>query len=200
MNLILPNYPLVAGVISLDQINENFNAIQQHEITDADISSSAALTVTKLAAYYVETFVQLIYHFNLQGADAAGWPAAAATPLDAVPMPGQSGDAAWTATDVTYVCSDVGSADGAFGVSYGSYDGSGAWVAAGNVLASQTIASPGADGTGSQGRSSRLSVTIPNGSTVTSLALFCATQGTGLVSAASFLKVTVRLRRALMNF
>jgi hypothetical protein len=140
--------------------------------------------------------ILLNYHFGAQGA----WPAASSTaPLALVALPGQSTDDSWEATDVAWVCTDVGTADAQFSVRHGNFDGAGAWSEQGVITSGVTITSPGADNTGSQGRSTRLSVTIPNSSTVQSIGLFSDAQGTGVVSQ-GLLHVTVRLRRALMNF
>ena len=191
-------YPLAAGSVARATLNSILAAIVSKfsgGIDNSDINADADIVPTKLSASNMEWTAYLLYHFGMQGA----WPATGATtPLVAVPMPGQSGDTSWVATDVSYVCSDVGTADASFDVRYGAYDGTGAWVNSGSILTGQTIASPGADNTGSQGRSTRLAESIPNSATVQSIALMSAGQGTGVISQ-GFLAVSVRLRRVLQS-
>lgn len=200
MALTLRHYPLASGVFNLTHLNENLSDIQDKfgSIDNSDIASDAAIAATKLAASNQEWVVQLIYHFG----DAGQWPAdsSGATPLVAVPMPGQNGDTSWVATDVTWVTNDVGSGDALFDVRYGSYNGSGVWANAGSIVTDVAIDDAGANDTGNQGRSARLAVSIPNGSSVTSIALMSAGQGTDAIAeASSFLAVSVRLRRVLQS-
>lgn len=199
MALTLRHYPLASGVFNLTHLNENLSDIQDKfngGIDNSDISTLAAIAPTKLSASNQEWTAQLKYHFGNQGA----WPAVGATtPLDVVPVPGQSGDTSWIATDVTWVCNDVGDGAGSFDVRYGSFNGAGVWVNAGSIAAGTTIASVAANA-GNEGRSARLAVSIPNGADVTSIALMSGAAGVGVVTAAgSFLCVSVRLRRVLQS-
>lgn len=206
MSLTLRHYPLASGTANLTHVNEDLADIQNKfgSIDDSDIAAGANIAVTKLAAYYQEWVVQLLWTVHCTAGPAlVVWPAASATtPLVAVPMPGQSGDGSWVATDVSFVCNDVGTADASFDVRYGHYDGTGVWTNDGSIKTGQTITRLGGDATGSQGRNSRTAVTIPNGSTVTSIALMSAGQGTNVLNGAAatgFLCVSVRLRRQLQS-
>lgn len=199
MALTLRHYPLASGVFNLTHLNENLADIQNKfgSIDNSDVASDAAIAVTKLAAANAEWTAQLIVNGAML---AAGWPAVSATtPLIAVPMPGQSGDTSWIATDVTWVCNDVGAGTGLFDVRYGSFDGAGAWVDAGTLVTAVTIDDVAAN-TGNEGRSSRLAVSIPNGADVTSIALMSGgVDATALSTAQGFLSVSVRLRRVLQS-
>jgi len=193
------SYPISAGTVVRSAINSILAAIVSKfnaNIDNSDISSTANISPTKLSASNTECWVTLPYLER-----GTVWPAVSATtPLVAAALPGQSGDASWVATDVSWVCNDIGTADASFDVRYGHYDGTGAWTNDGSVTLGVVLTRIGGDGTGSQGRSSRLSVSIPNGATVTSLALMSAGAGTGVVSAATgFLVVSVRLRRVLQS-
>lgn len=192
-------YPLAAGAVARATLNTILAAIVSKfsgGIDNSDVSASAAITPTKLSASNMEWTAHLIY----TGAMAA-WPAVGATtPLVAIPMPGQSGDTSWVATDVSWVCNDAGDGAGSFDVRYGSFNGAGAWANAGSITTGVTIALAGAANTGNEGRSTRLSVSIPNGADVTSIALMSAGAGVGVLSAATgFLCVSVRLRRVLQS-
>ncbi len=192
-------YPLAAGTVTRSVLNSIFAAISSKfsgGIDNSDVNAQAAITPTKLSASNTDVWVHLPFFAR------AAWPAVAATtPLVAMPLPGQSGDTSWIATDVTWVCNDIGTADGSFDVRYGHYDGAGAWTNDGSITTGVTLTRIGGDATGSQGRSARLSVSIPNGATVTSIALMSAGAGTAVVTSTTtgFLCVSVRLRRVLQS-
>lgn len=192
-------YPIAAGAVVRQTLNSILAAIVSKfsgGIDNSDISTAASITVTKLAASNCDLWVELPYLER-----GTVWPAVSATtPLVAVPLPGQSGDTAWVATDVSWVCNDIGTADASFDVRYGHYDGTGVWVNDGSITTGVVLTRLGGDGTGSQGRSARLSVSIPNGATVTSIALMSAGAGTAVITGATgFLVVSVRLRRVLQS-
>ena len=193
-------YTLAAGVVNRANLNSIFAAIVSKfagNIDNSDISSSANIAPTKLSASNQECWINFAWEFDLHGA----WPAVSATTprTKAIPLPGQSADTSWVATDVTWACNDVGTANGSFDVRYGHYDAAGAWTNDGSVTTGVTI-TRAIDNAGNQGRSARLAVTIPNGATVSSIALMSAGAGTGVVTAAgSFLCVSVRLRRVLQS-
>lgn len=208
MALTLRHYPLASGVFNLTHLNENLADITAKfdaGIDDSDISPDAAISLSKLAASNIEHWVTLKYHFAQGNAGAgATWTSlavSATVPLDAVPIPGQSTDTSWVVTDYVFVCNDVGTADGAFGLYVGHYDGAGAWTNDHTIVASQNITPSPVDNLGTQGRSARLSSpTITYGSDVKSLALMVAAQGTAVITAEnSFLAVSVRLRRVLQS-
>lgn len=192
-------YPLAAGTVTRSVLNTIFASIVSKfsgGIDNTDISSAAAISPTKLSASNTDLWVHLPYYAR------AVWPAVSATtPLAIVALPGQSGDADWVATDVTWVCNDIGTADGSFDVRYGGYDGAGLWVNGGSITTGVVLTRLGGDATGNQGRSARLSVSIPNGATVSSIALMSAGAGTGVVTSTTtgFLVVSVRLRRVLQS-
>lgn len=197
MALSLRHYPLSSGIFNLTYLNENLADIQTKfgNIDNSDIVATAGIVPTKLSASNMEWTAQLVY----TGAMAA-WPGAGATtPLIAIPLPGQSGDASWVATDMTWVCNDVGDGAGSFDVRYGSYGGAGLWANTGSIITGVTITSVAAN-TGYQGRSTRLAVTLPNSATVLSIGLMSAGAGVGVLSAATgYLAVSVRLRRVLQS-
>ncbi len=190
-------FPLAAGTVVRATLNTILTAIVNKfsgGIDNSDINADADIVPTKLSASNQEWVCQLDYYFGTQGA----WPAVSATtPLAAVALPGQDGDASWVVTDVCLVCSDVGDGAGLLDVRYGHYV-AGVWTNVGTITASLGINGTGVDGTGTVERDSRLSVTIPNSTDPYAIALMSAGQGTGVVTA-GFLSVSVRLRRILQS-
>lgn len=180
-------------------------------LTNANISSSAAIAITKLANQYQEVWMTLMWRAAGAGAGpgTAAW-TAVADPANVtiaelraqcivVPLPGSDADTPWVATDVTWTCSDAGSAAGAFQLSYGALNAGGTvWVRSGSILATGTMTvttdNNGAKGRGLEGGS----VSITQATTVRDIALVPLTTGTGVMSnAGDFLSVTVALRRQI---
>ena len=116
-----------------------------------------------------------------------------------VPLPGSNDDPAWTVTDVSWVCTDCGSAAGAFQVSYGALNvGGTVWVRAGTIVTPGTM-TVSSDNNGNMGRAFEGgSVSITQSATIRDIMLCPLTTGTGVLSnAGDFLSVTVALRRQI---
>lgn len=204
MNLTLPNYPLAAGVIDRTKLNENLNALLQHEITDADISASAAITVTKLAAYYKEVNVTLMYTYDATAWSAQGTTAPLADNLNEVghimPLPNDAGDT-YTATHCTWFCNGTGTVAGTFDVIYGYYDASSGWNTVGTLFSAVTMTVPATAGEIARGSTTGSNTIDPDGTNSPYLiALRKNGSGTSVLDAAgNNLVVTVRLRRPLTS-
>jgi len=165
-------------------------------IVNSDIRSGANIDVDKLSANLQEIWVVLTYHENING---AAWPAVGATtPLAVVPLPGSDADTAWTATDVSWVCSDTGTTAGSFDVRYGAYS-AGVWANAGSVITAVSMPVVGAGNLPNQGRGLEGgSITITQSSTVRALALMSAGQGAAVMNGGTdWLRVTVALQRKM---
>lgn len=165
-------------------------------IVDSDIRTGANIDIDKLSANQQEVWCHLLYHEIVNG---AVWPATSATtPLAVFPLPGSDADTAWTVTDVSWICTDTGTAAGSFDVRYGAYV-AGTWTNAGTVIAGVSMPVVGAGNLGNQGRAVEGgSVTLTQSSTVRALALMSAGQGTAVMNGgADYLMVSVALKRKI---
>lgn len=158
MALTLTNITLT-NPADKSEIQENFTDIQNKfsgNIVNADISSSAAIAVSKLAATYQTMIVTLqartiagpvLPTVARSGAENSPASLSASTTnhmMDMVPLPGISGDGSWTVSDASFYCSNSGTASGSFKVEYG-YLAAGVFTEDGSdIIADTTITSDGA--------------------------------------------------------
>lgn len=208
-------YPTLSTSFTSTEVDTNFSDIVSWAaggITNANISASAAIAITKLANQYQEAWVNLTWRAAGAGAGpgTAPW-TAVVDPANitiaemraqciAVPLPGtDTTDPPWTATDVSWVCTDCGTVAGAFQVSYGALNAGGTvWVRAGTIVTPGTM-TVSSDNNGNKGRAlENGSVSITQSTTVRDIMLCPLTTGTNvLTNAGDFLSVTVALRRQI---
>jgi hypothetical protein len=180
-----------ASVISATDLNSRFNDISTKfgTIVNSDISSSAAISVTKLSANYEHMLVTLTY---------SGVTALATGVLRLVPIP-DDGKGDWTVTTAELVCTDVGDSTGQIRVDWGRYT-AGTWGATSTVVSAVAINSDdsGDNTSGAQALTVN-SATLTSG-THRALALYGVAAGTGVLSAVTDqLVVTLLLKRVIAN-
>lgn len=200
--------PTLATSFTSTQVDTNFADVVNKfgSIDDSDVAANAGIAIGKMANQFQEVWVNLIFyattvHTWTAAADPANLTIAEVRENAVlVPLPGSNDDPAWTAIDVSWACTDCGSAAGAFDVRFGALNAAGTtWVSAGIVVgaASMTITT---DGNGNQGRALEGgSVSITQSATIRELALIVRTAGTGVMTTAGgdYLSVTVALRRQI---
>src|SRR3990167_3111592 len=154
MALTLTNTTL-SNPASKSEVEANFTDIQNKfagNIINADISSNAAIALSKLAASYERIALQfkVTHHLYdvaadyINAATASSLSAVAGnTVLDAVPIPGNSSDTNWQISDVSWHCTDTG--DGATTVRFewGYRDAAGAWTVSSTPVANFAITANG---------------------------------------------------------
>jgi hypothetical protein len=198
MGILTVTNPVLSNPANRTEVQQNFTDVTNWangSISNGNIDPTASIAVTKLAASVQEHFIHLIFHNGIQGL----WPAAGATtPLIAVPVPGTLGDDAWIATDVSWVCTDTGTAAGSFDVRVGFFN-AGAWTNEIAVVTGISMPVVGAGNLGNQGKALEDGqVTIGFATYARSIALMSAGIGTGVITGtADYLQVAVRLRRSL---
>lgn len=197
MSVTLPNTDL-SGTIDDTELEANFNALANKfdgNITNADISSSAGIAVTKLAAYTSEVFVTLSYQVYT---GATQWSGLSDGDIVAMhPIPGADGDAAWTVTDAMYVCSGTGTSAGTFDVNYGYFNSSSVFQSVDTVIAEESMTVPSSGGVSSGRCTLSGTPSLTNTSNASVLVLQRAnTGGTAPLDAVGeYLTVTLRLTR-----
>lgn len=190
----------LSGTINASDLNDNFSDISNKfsaNILDADISSSANITTSKLAADLVDIWVHLKYNYDATtGAFSAG---SDGDVFAVVPIPTQSSDDAFVLADATWFTNDTGSASATFNVELGYYDSSSNFQSVSELIAEESLTKPVSAGTVAQGRCTIDSSSIANASQAYVLALTRgATSGTNVVNGAGdYLIVSLRLTRAL---
>lgn len=200
MAVTLPTPTLTSPLVKTE-LDNNFSTLANKfgNITDADVSSSAAIGVTKLAAYYQEIVFTLQV---LPPAVGSSWPAVGATtPLAFCGVPYTAAtDEAWTVTDIAWVCTDTGTSAGQFEVRYGRYVGS-TWTNYSTVTSSAiTLANAAANNDANDGRQTGLSASLAVPSPIDPCHLVivsAAVDAATLSAATSQLLVSVRARRKL---
>jgi hypothetical protein len=110
MSLTLPYPTLTTSPATKAEVDSNFTTISSKfgAITNADIASSAAISVDKLSAQYEYTFIQL--------KDTAT--TATAAIKDFVPIY-NDGKGAWTVAGASYIMKDAGSTSPTFTIIFG---------------------------------------------------------------------------------
>lgn len=200
MSLTITNTFTAGSTIVAADINTNFTDVSNKfgNIDNSDIKSGAAIDVDKLSAQYQEKDIVLVVH---QAQLAAGWPAASATtPLAVIPIPGSNGDTAWTATDVSWVCTDTGDGAGDFDVRYGEFNSTGVWTNTASVVTTVSMTNANAANDANDGKALEGgSVSLPFATTSRGLAIMSsAASATTLAGGTGkFLAVTVTLRRKI---
>lgn len=201
-------YPTLSTSFTSTEVDTNFADVVSWAaggIVNANISATAAIAVTKLANQYQEVWINLIW----RRPGAVAW-AAVADPANITvaemraqcitfPLPGTDADPAWSATDVSWSCTDTGSVAGAFQVSYGALNAGGTiWVRAGTIITPGTM-TVSADDAGNKGRALEGgAVTLTQSTTVRDIMLCPLTTGTGVMNnTGDFLSVSVALRRQI---
>lgn len=184
------------GTIVASDFDDNFTDIQNKfngNIVNADISTSAAIAVSKLAASKQHMFVTLSVK-----ALASGWPGST-TLVDHAPIPGSVAQGNWTVEGVDWVCSDTGDGAGVFSVRWGDYDSSGAWVNTSTIVTTQTMSNAAAANDANHGECTVSGSTLTvSDSTPRMLALMGTTASASTLSAeTSNLAVTVHLSRTI---
>lgn len=212
MALTITTPTLSTSFTSTEQDTNNADIVNKFgSIDNSDIAASAGIAITKLANQYQEVWVTLTWRAAGAGAGpgTAAW-TAVADPANitiaemraqciTAALPGTDADTAWSATDVSWVCTDCGSSAGAFQVSYGALNAAGTvWVRSGTIVTPGTM-TVSSDNNGNKGRALEGgAVTITQSTTVRDIMLCPLTTGTGVLSnAGDFLSVMVALRRQI---
>lgn len=204
-------YPTLTSTITKAEIETNFTDLANKfgSITNADISSSAAIDIDKLSAQYERMLVNfqvvndLATHIN--GIAAISLSAVTtATRLQVIPIPGDSSDTNWAIYDVSWACSDTGNGATTVSVQWGYFDTVGAWTSSGTVVAAITLANANAAQDANDALPVNSSATTldfnhaTGGNTPRSLALVLGTVGAGTMSnAGDYLTVSLSLRRKI---
>lgn len=129
MSYTLTNTTLGPGVVDATEINENFAdvvAVLDGNITNANISASAGIALSKLAASYEYMTVPLV-HVGDSTWDAAGT-VFAATPIY------NDGKGTWTAVAYSWYTNDVGAQTAAFDLLWTYYETTGSLNASPTVI------------------------------------------------------------------
>ena len=146
MSVTLPNTDL-SGTIDDTELEANFNALANKfagNITNADISSTAAIDVTKLSASRSEMFVQLKYRFPDTGGTAFSG-LTDAVPCDVCAIPEDDAATSLSITNAQWVCNDTGSGTTTFDVRLGYYDSSGTFQTTSTLIAEEVITNANAN-------------------------------------------------------
>ena len=211
MAVTLPN-PTLTGTIVSTQLDDNFSTLANRfgNITTADISSTAGITTSQLAASYERILVTFKVLNNggttvtVNGVAGASLSAlAAGTRLDLCPIPGDSSDADWEISDVQWVCSDTGDGASSVRIEWGYFDAVGTWTTsttpvAAFLLTNANAAQDSNDVHAVNGANTAIDYAHGAINTPRSLALILAVQGAGTLSVAgSFLVVSALLRRKI---
>lgn len=191
--LVITN-PTLSNPADKTEVQENFTDVTDWangNISNDNISGSAGIALSKLAAQYQEVYV----HLSIASPPGA---ASSTLPCAVVAIPGSNGDTLWKATDVSWVCTDLGTQTGVFKVEYGSYDALGAWT--GTTVVTGITLNGATNNLGFQGKAlENGDVSVAYSGTAISLGLFITTLDAQLITGGSqnYLNVCVRLRRAL---
>lgn len=105
-------------IISGDEIqgeHENIAAKFNGNIVNADLNANAAISLSKLAGRYQYYSVELTYALAPAGLSLG-------RQSDVVPLPGTTGDAAWTVSDIYWMGSDTGAGTGQVTIYWGGYN------------------------------------------------------------------------------
>lgn len=194
------------------EVEQNFYDVQQKfngGIVDADISSSAAISNSKLETRYERMTVQLKFMVIYDGVDARIWSDFGANQvLDFVCLPGDGGDVDWTIETASWGCNAVGDGTAQFRLSYGYYDtDTGGWSLTQTVsTVTITKSTSGGAGSGHQGvfitDANGAVTTLPfassNNRTMLALTHFAdGTAGNAMDDYGDQLTVAVTLKRAI---
>jgi hypothetical protein len=132
--IVLPHNLVTETVASSTSVQENDDAIVavvNGNLTNENIAAGAAIALSKVAASYQRMVIALQW--------SATWPAAGVV-MDAVPVFGTTGETAWTAEGIYWVCSDTGAGGRQFTVQWGYYNAAGVWTNAGSITTATTLA------------------------------------------------------------
>lgn len=115
------------------EIEKNFQDLVDKfgNIDGSDIVASAGITASQLAASKNEIHLQLTVPAARL---SSGWPAGGNDALALCCLPGSNGDAAWTLTDMVWVCTDTGAGTAQFKLILGDYT-----TSAGSLTINSTI-------------------------------------------------------------
>jgi hypothetical protein len=139
MGYTTPNTFTAGTAITASDMNENFDAISNWangSIVNSDISTSAAIAVSKLAASKEHLILTFPTVTDTTSTGIKSY----------IPFINDNGGN-WTPTKVQWLCTDPGSANAAFTIKYGLYT-AGVWGGS-NVTAAVTVS--GSDGVATQG-------------------------------------------------
>jgi hypothetical protein len=170
------SYPTLSDPIDKGEVEANFSDLAHRcsALEFADFDTDAVLLPTHFARPYQELIVELEYQ-NV-------W-VAAGTIVDYVPIPGSASDSPWYATDISWICTDIGDGNGKFNVLLGSFVG-GQWTTVETLFASLPITANGlAVSVPNQVRAAEGELNqVPYSSSVRSVALQSAAIGAGVLA------------------
>ncbi len=198
MALTITNTSL-SGTIDASELDQNFTDVVNKfsgNIVNADISSTAGIATSKLAADKAEWIVEL--RFVMGGATTYS-AIADNTIVDAVPVPGASGDTAWTIADAAYATNRTGtSGNPTFNLLYGYWDASSNFQTTLTILDEQAITAT----TGEAGQASitptGTSINFPDSQQRVIALAKGSTNGTAACDTeGDFIRVSLRLTRSL---
>jgi len=203
MSLVLPYPSLGTGVVNPTHIEENFTEIADKingNIDNSDISTSAGIIITKLAARYQHCVVRLTLKGYYDGAAwVGGMDALGIKPESLTPVYNDT-KGNWTVNRVCWACSDTGAGTGEVQIQWGYYNAAGAWTsAAGDVLATLPITNGGGGaGLPNQGNSAVTATAMTFDANQRSLGINVTTaDATALDSTLDALTVVVHISRAI---
>lgn len=199
MSTVSYTYPTLSSPASNTEVTKNFNdvaGVVNGNLTNDNFASNGALDLDKLAGKH-----QFI-HADLTFWQTAGGMIAGVTGENwLVPIPGLTGDAAWTVRKVSWQCSDTGAGTGQVTLQYGGFNegGSvGSWATVATI-GTYTIANgAGANDGNGVAEVTAGSTSLAVGAGVRGLRLIVAVaDATALTAANTFLTVSVMLRREI---
>jgi hypothetical protein len=186
--------PVAGGTIQATDISQMRTDLENKfsgGIVNADISTDAAISISKLDANYEHVMVPI----SLVGPTAGGFPASGA--VAAFPLTNDS-KGNWVVTHADWVCNDVGDELGTFALQYGQFV-AGTWTSTTAIGSSVTIASSdsGANTAGQGSVSGVSSVTLTAASNKMIAIVATGASATTLTADPSYLTVVVQMRRQI---
>jgi hypothetical protein len=203
MTLTLTNSTL-STTFDSTEIDANFADIVAKfngNILNSDINASAAVAVTKLAAYREHIVLERTWQGGA-APFAAGWPAAN-TVIGYLTLPGFDNGSSWVVTDIEWACSDTGAGAATFNVNFGDMS-TGAFSGAAVTSSAITITNAAGidDANGGQGAITGGAYTCTFDATYTKMFEFktaSAADATTLNAAGDWLSVAILLRRTITS-
>jgi hypothetical protein len=139
MAVNLPYSTLTTSPATKAQVESNFTALANKfgSIVNADIDSSAAIDLSKLAASYEYITVPLVHETVGTGGLITANRVLAGTPLY------NDGKGAWTAVAYSWYCKDVGAQTGSINLLWGYYETTGSLNASPTTIVSNELLNGG---------------------------------------------------------
>lgn len=187
--------PVSGGTILHTDISQMRTDIENKfagNIVDADISASANIGVSKLAASYEHCVVQCTYSGPISG----GWPGSGVVCFGELP---DDSKGAWVATHATWGITDTGDGLGAFRVQWGHYNGA-TWTSIANVGDIVTMANSAGANDANDGSVAGISSVTLTAGTAMRLAVIATTgSATTMTADPGYFAVGVHCRRQITS-